>query len=59
LKLATLAIDAVKWLVSKWRRGRVAVLVDDAFQAIGLEKAAMYVKSLLSLVEYPLKVMRG
>ena len=32
LKLATLATDAVKWLVSKWRRGRVAVLVDDAFQ---------------------------
>jgi len=53
LKLATLAIDSVKWLVSKWRRGRVAVLVDDVFQAIGLEKAAMYVKSLLSLVEYP------
>jgi thymidylate kinase len=26
LKLATLAIDAVKWLVSKWRRGKVAVL---------------------------------
>jgi KaiC/GvpD/RAD55 family RecA-like ATPase len=53
LKLATLAIDAVKWLVSKWRRGRVAVLVDDAFQAIGLDKAAMYVKALLGLVEYP------
>jgi hypothetical protein len=53
LKLATLAIDAVKWLVSKWRRGKVAVLVDDAFQAIGLDKAAMYVKALLSLVEYP------
>jgi len=53
LKLATLAIDAVKWLVSRWRRGKVAILVDDAFQAIGLEKSAMYVKSLLSLVEYP------
>lgn len=53
LKLATLAIDAVKWLVSKWRRGKVAVLVDDAFQAIGPDKAAMYVKALLSLVEYP------
>jgi len=53
LKLATLAIDAVKWLVSKWRRGKVAVLVDDAFQAIGLDKAAMYVKSLLGLTEYP------
>jgi energy-coupling factor transporter ATP-binding protein EcfA2 len=53
LKLATLAIDAVKWLVSRWRRGRVAVLVDDAFQAIGLDKAAMYVKALLGLTEYP------
>ena len=53
LKLATLAIDAVKWLVSRWKRGRVAVLVDDAFQAIGLDKAAMYVKALLGLVEYP------
>jgi len=53
LKLATLAIDAVKWLVSKWRRGKVAVLVDDAFQAIGPDKAAMYVKALLGLVEYP------
>jgi hypothetical protein len=28
-------------------------LVDDAFQAIGLDKAAMYVKSLLGLTEYP------
>jgi hypothetical protein len=53
LKLATLAIDAVKWLVSMWRRGKVAVLVDDAFQAIGPDKAAMYVKALLGLVEYP------
>jgi len=53
VKLATLAIDAVKWLVSKWRKTNVAILVDDAFQAIGLEKAAVYVKSLLSLTEYP------
>jgi hypothetical protein len=53
VRLATLAIDAVKWLISRWRRGRVAVLVDDAFQAIGLDKAAMYVKALLGLTEYP------
>jgi hypothetical protein len=53
VKLATLAIDAAKWLISKWRRGRVAVLVDDAFQAIGLDKAATYVKTLLGLTEYP------
>jgi methylmalonyl-CoA mutase cobalamin-binding subunit len=53
LKLATLAMDAVKWLISRWRRENVAVLVDDAFQAIGLDKAATYVKALLGLVEYP------
>jgi len=52
LKLATLAVDAVKWLVSKWRK-RVAVLIDDAFQAIGLDKAATYVKALLGLTEHP------
>jgi hypothetical protein len=53
LKLATLAIDAVKWLISKWKKRRVAILVDDAFQAIGLDKAAIYVKALLGLTEYP------
>ena len=34
-------------------RGRIAVPVDDAFQAIGLDEAAIYVKSLLGLIEYP------
>ena len=53
VKLATLAIDAVKQLISRWRRGKVAILVDDVFQAIGLDKAARYVKALLGLVEYP------
>jgi len=53
LKLTTLAIDAAKWLISKWGKRRIAILVDDAFQAIGIDKAAMYVKALLSLVEYP------
>ena len=33
--------------------GRVAILVDDVFQAVGIDKAATYVKALLSLVEYP------
>jgi hypothetical protein len=53
VRLATLAIDAVKWLISRWGRGRVAVLVDDVFQAVGIDKAARYVKALLGLVEYP------
>jgi hypothetical protein len=53
LKLATLVTLTVRELLSKWRRGRVAVLVDDVFQAIGLEKVEMYVKELLGLIEYP------
>jgi len=51
-KLASLAVTAVRWFMGR-RRRKVAVLVDDAFQAIGLDKAAMYVKSLLGLTEYP------
>jgi hypothetical protein len=53
VKLATLAIDSVKELLSRWRKRRVSVLVDDVFQAIGLDKASIYVKSLLNLIEYP------
>ena len=53
LKLANLAIDVVRELLDRWGRRRVAVLVDEAFQAIGVEKAGLYVKSLLSLIEYP------
>jgi len=53
VKLATLAVLLVKELLAKWRRGRVAVLVDDVFQAIGLDRAETYVKELLGLIEYP------
>jgi archaellum biogenesis ATPase FlaH len=53
LKLATLAIDLTKELLKKWRKRKVALLVDDVFQAIGLDRAEVYVKSLLNLIEYP------
>ena len=53
VKLATLAIDLAKELIGRWRKRRIAILVDDVFQAIGLEKAETYVKSLLGLIEYP------
>ena len=59
LKLATLAIDIIKELLEKWGRKRVAVLVDEVFQAIGLEKAGLYVKSLLTLIEYPPRSYEG
>ncbi|MEM1610546.1 MAG: ATP-binding protein [Sulfolobales archaeon] len=52
IRLATLAIDLVKYALKRGRK-RIAVLVDDAFQAIGLDKAATYVKGLLGLIEYP------
>jgi hypothetical protein len=52
VKLAYLAIEAVKELIRRGKK-RVAVLVDKAFQAVGIGKAALYVKKLLNLVEYP------
>jgi len=52
-ELAYAAFNAARELV-RLRKRKVAVLVDDAFQAIGLGKeAAFYVKSLLGLIEYP------
>jgi hypothetical protein len=53
LKLATLSVDLVKELINTWRRKKVAILIDDVFQAIGLDKAEMYVKSVLGLIEHP------
>jgi len=59
LKLATLAIDVVRELLDRWGKRRVAILVDEVFQAIGVEKAGLYVKSLLNLIEYPPRSYEG
>ncbi len=53
VKLATLAMDTVKELISVWRKKRIAILLDEVFQIIGLDKAEIYIKSLLNLIEYP------
>jgi len=53
LKLATLTTLTVRELLTRWRKRKVAILVDDVFQAIGLDKAEIYVKELLGLIEYP------
>jgi len=53
LKLASLAIYVVRELLTRWRRRKIAVLIDDVFQAIGLDKAETYVKELLGLIEHP------
>ena len=59
LKLATLAIDVIKELLERWGRTRVAILVDEVFQAIGIERAGLYVKGLLNLIEYPPRSYEG
>jgi hypothetical protein len=52
-KLADLAAYLVIQLLKKWKRKRVAFLADDVFQAIGLDKAEIYTKMLLNIIEYP------
>jgi len=59
VRLATLTIDAVKELVDVWRKKRVAILLDEVFQAIGLNKAEIYTKGLLNLIEYPPRSYEG
>ncbi|WP_188602645.1 ATP-binding protein [Vulcanisaeta souniana] len=51
-RLAWLAFDLAKDLI-KATRGKIAVIVDDAFQVIGVKESALYVKALLNLIEYP------
>lgn len=53
LKLADLVILLVHLLLKKWRRKRIALLVDEVFQAIGIEKSETYIKELLNIIEYP------
>ena len=53
--VARLAFAALELLEAALRLGvgRVAILVDEAFQAIGVDRVAAYVKRLLGLIEYP------
>ena len=59
LRLAYLAVDLARELIGRWGRRRVAILVDEVFQAVGLDKAGIYVKSLLNLIEYPPRSYEG
>jgi len=52
-KLAALVTLIVRELLTRWGRKKIAILVDDVFQAIGLDKAEFYVKELLGLIEHP------
>jgi len=54
------AVGRVAWAVFdfvrkvlKTRKTKIAIVADDVFQAIGLDKAAAYVKGLLNMIEHP------
>lgn len=53
IKLADLIIYLANQLLKRWKRKRIAVLADDVFQAIGIERSEAYVKALLNTIEYP------
>jgi hypothetical protein len=51
-RLALAVFDLTREILKK-RRRKIAVIADDVFQAIGLDKAAAYVKGLLNMIEHP------
>jgi predicted AAA+ superfamily ATPase len=53
IKLADLAILLANKLLKRWRKKKIALLIDEVFQAIGLDRAEAYVKMLLNLIEHP------
>lgn len=52
-RIAEVAVDIVAYLMRRFSKPRLALLLDDVFQAIGVERAEAYVKMLLNLVEHP------
>ncbi|ABO07900.1 ATP-binding protein [Pyrobaculum calidifontis] len=52
-KAVDLVINVAGWIIQKFHKAKVAVLMDDIFQAIGVENAEAYVKALLNLIEWP------
>jgi len=52
-KIVDATITIAGWIMKRFRRSRVAVLMDDIFQAVGVENAEVYVKALLNLIEWP------
>jgi len=52
-RIVDVAVSIASYVVKRLPRSRVAILMDDIFQAVGLDKAEAYVKTLLNLIEWP------
>jgi len=53
IKIIDVVISIVIDMIKRYKMRKIAVLIDEIFQAIGLDKAETYVKTLLNLIEYP------
>jgi len=53
LRLVEAAVELLYAAVRRRLTGRIALLADDIFQAIGLDRAEALVKSLLNMIEHP------
>ncbi len=51
--IADVALRIASYAIRRLSKPRLALLLDDVFQAIGLERIEAYVKSLLNLIEHP------
>jgi len=54
---ALAVFDLTRELLSKKRR-KIAIIADDVFQAIGLDKAAAYATGLLNLIKHPAELLK-
>ncbi len=52
-RIVDVAIGIAREAVRRLGRPDVAILMDDVFQAVGVDKAETYVKALLNLIEHP------
>ena len=53
IKLVNVVVNLLYKVVKRGLSKRIALLLDDVFQAIGVDKASLFVKSLLNIIEYP------
>ncbi len=53
VSLAEAAVELAGLLLDRLKRPRLALLLDDVFQAIGVDRVELYAKSLLNLIEHP------
>ncbi|MEZ0319865.1 MAG: ATP-binding protein [Pyrobaculum sp.] len=51
--LIDIAVEALYRIVKRGKNKKVAILADDVFQAVGLDKAEILVKQFLNMIEHP------